>query len=261
MHKSFDYYVNYSVRIYEIELANKKCCPLDWSINVSNRRTYGFAYILEGAAQFISGDEHCFAEPGDIIAFKKGDKYVLKRSKDKNLEFIVVNFNMDSDSFDNFPFERIMRQKNSLKQLFCELEGRWYYKDVGYRIASMALLYQIFHVILHDTLYISWQKRNGIKLVPAVEYIENYIDKQINVDMLSKMCSMSSSHFRRLFKEVYGVTPIEYINRKKIEKAKDLIRSREYKISEIAEMTGFNSAYYFSRIFKQITNVSPKNFY
>ena len=61
----------------------------------------------------------------------------------------------------------------------------------------------------------------------------------------------------RLFREETGTTPIEYRNRLRIQRACQLLRGRECTIGEIAALLGFESVYYFSRVFKKLTGVAP----
>jgi YesN/AraC family two-component response regulator len=100
--------------------------------------------------------------------------------------------------------------------------------------------------------------RNFSGIQPAVSYIETYFYKNITLVELAEMSRLSIPHFRRVFKEIYKVPPIKYLNFVRINKAKDMIMSRMYSISEIAEKTGYPNVYYFSRVFKKLTGSSPK---
>jgi two-component system response regulator YesN len=68
---------------------------------------------------------------------------------------------------------------------------------------------------------------------------------------------MSVSHFSALFKRSTGVTYLNYVNNKRIEKAKELLLVPELKIYEVADKVGFASLPHFNRIFKQEAGVTP----
>ena len=68
---------------------------------------------------------------------------------------------------------------------------------------------------------------------------------------------MSETYFRRIFLRNFGISPIKYINNLKIDRAKDLITSGYYSISEAAEASGFHDNAYFTRKFKEATGVTP----
>ena len=98
--------------------------------------------------------------------------------------------------------------------------------------------------------------RNG-RIVPAVRFIESNYTENISVDYLAELCALSKPHLFRLFKNEFGISPIEYRNQLRIERAKELLSDGECTISEISQILGFESVYYFSRIFKAHTNIPP----
>ena len=71
---------------------------------------------------------------------------------------------------------------------------------------------------------------------------------------------MSETHFRRMFAKLFAVPPTEYRLRKRILRAKDLLLSGQYTISEAARQVGFSDPNYFARIFKLKEGVSPSEF-
>ena len=82
----------------------------------------------------------------------------------------------------------------------------------------------------------------------------------LSINEMADHVSLSTSYFRRLFKEVTGYSPIQYQNRIKINRAKDLILSGECNVSEAAFAVGFDNVFYFSRLFKKLTGINPSEF-
>ena len=87
--------------------------------------------------------------------------------------------------------------------------------------------------------------------------ISNNLYANLSINELALLCHMSTSSFKRKFKDVYGESPKKYISRKKIEKAAQLLKSEELRISDIAWDVGFESVATFNRNFTSIYGKSP----
>lgn len=94
-------------------------------------------------------------------------------------------------------------------------------------------------------------------IVQSLDYIAVHYTEQIKIEDLAKYCHISQSHFRRIFSEYMGVSPVDYINLVRIRAACDYLKRTDDYISDIASKCGFTTFSTFSRNFKQITGVSP----
>ena len=96
---------------------------------------------------------------------------------------------------------------------------------------------------------------------PAVHYIhENYTASLIDMQFLSGLCGISYDYLRKLFEQRFGVSPIKYINALKINRAKELLSSGLYSVSEVAFSSGFSDLSHFSRFFKANVGVLPSEY-
>jgi PAS domain S-box-containing protein len=97
--------------------------------------------------------------------------------------------------------------------------------------------------------------------MPAIiDYIlENYADK-IDIPDLAKRMSLSVKQFERIFKKEYGEPPLRYIQRIRMDAAKQLLASTQLPIERIGRETGFYDNSHFSRQFRKYTGLSPKSF-
>lgn len=94
----------------------------------------------------------------------------------------------------------------------------------------------------------------------AIAYIQRYHYKKINYSMIAKFMNFSPDYLSRIFKERFGYSIVDYINRYKVEQAMNLLSSSDLTIQTIALELGFNEPNYFSKIFKQIIGVTPSDF-
>lgn len=94
----------------------------------------------------------------------------------------------------------------------------------------------------------------------AKQYIdENYADK-ITLDSLSETCNLNKYYLSHKFTELYGKSPMAYLNEVRIAAAKDLLKTTNHSIEEIALTTGFSSNSYFSQTFQKHCQMSPNKF-
>lgn len=101
-------------------------------------------------------------------------------------------------------------------------------------------------------------ERDGINR--AINFlIENY-DKEYSLDEIARVASFSPYHFIRRFKSETGKTPYEYFQDIKIERAKELLRTNKFTISEVSLLCGFNNLNHFSTVFKKKEGVSPNKY-
>lgn len=93
-----------------------------------------------------------------------------------------------------------------------------------------------------------------------LNYIENHYMIDISVEDMAEYCGYSPSSFIRKFKKIFGETPHEYLNFKRITYAKELLAIGELPIKDIAEVVGYNSFSNFCVAFKNKENMTPKQY-
>lgn len=97
-----------------------------------------------------------------------------------------------------------------------------------------------------------------------VERCENLIfsrlHEKITVKELADVLSVNPDYLSRLFHEQRGITIVEYIQREKVNLARNLLVYSEYSLDEIAYYLGFSSQSHFGKVFKRITQISPGNY-
>ena len=77
---------------------------------------------------------------------------------------------------------------------------------------------------------------------------------------LARMVHLHPTYFSNLFRETFGVPPLRYLGQLRLRRARDLLRSTDARISEVAMHCGFNSPLHFSRIVHKATGVCPREF-
>ena len=98
------------------------------------------------------------------------------------------------------------------------------------------------------------------KTVQLKKVIKTHLFSNLKLEDLAKLCHLSLSSFKREFKKEFNDSPNNYFNKKKLEKAKELLNITDISIGEIAYETGFNDPLYFTRFFKKRMGLSPTDY-
>ena len=104
------------------------------------------------------------------------------------------------------------------------------------------------------------RKKNYLRIEKTISYIKEYDDQAITVKQLADMASLTPDHFSKIFKQVMAVRPIEYINRRRLQREKLLLLTTDKSVEQIAHEVGFASTSYFLRVFRKYTNTTPSNY-
>ena len=94
----------------------------------------------------------------------------------------------------------------------------------------------------------------------AISYFCEHYNEPINIDDYAKENHFSTSWFIRNFKLYTGITPKQYILKKRIYNAEALLQNTQYNINEIAQIIGYDNPLYFSRVFQKTKGISPSEY-
>jgi two-component system response regulator YesN len=104
------------------------------------------------------------------------------------------------------------------------------------------------------------QEDNNHLVTKAKNYIKQNYKKEITLDQLAEKLNVSYGYLSVLFKEKVGLSFSEYLNEVKITAAKQMLTESDCKIYTVAYEVGYNNPYYFSRVFKQKTGLTPRQY-
>ena len=102
---------------------------------------------------------------------------------------------------------------------------------------------------------------NSSRLHAVIDYIQQHLHEKLSIEQLCKKAYLNRNDFFRLFKEQFGLTPVDYINQQRIKRAKELMRIGEDSLSNISWRCGFSDVNYFSRLFRKMEGMAPSNYF
>ena len=94
----------------------------------------------------------------------------------------------------------------------------------------------------------------------AVLYLQRNQNRNVKIEELTSLCNLSRSRFMNLFQKNIGTSPHQYHLLLRIERVKKILTERDCSVTEAAAICGFDDPLYFSRIFKKVTGMTPKDF-
>lgn len=221
--------------------------------------TERFFYIQEGIQTFILDDgTELVTKKGDIIYLPPDVTYISKWEENPKGKAVSVMFSMVGGWVISDRMFVISNDKYGIYlNLFLSLADIFEKGRLGYKAKGQALFWEIYHDILTDILA---KNKNDTSISKGILYIENNYMNDIDIDKIAKMCFTSPATFRRKFKKITGMSPVEYKNMLKIKKASELLKTGAFSVSEVAKEVNIEDIYYFSKMFKKYMGETALDF-
>lgn len=98
------------------------------------------------------------------------------------------------------------------------------------------------------------------RIKPSIDFINSNIHNAPTLAQIAEKSNMAPNYFHRVFKKIFGVTPLYYITKRRLDIAKQLLTTSPLTVKEVAYRLGFENEFYFSRVFKKHLGISPSEF-
>jgi AraC-like DNA-binding protein len=187
-----------------------------------------------------------------LSSLKHSDKFVnCPQMQDRDL--ILPKYH----EFKNF--SRILTMLDFLTESIKTQNSRLEHHDLNIGCKLMELLITISREYTSELLYhnTSSTSRSSRTVHDMLAYFNSSYYTTITSDSLEERFQCNFDHINRVFRNITGKTIFVYLAELRIEKAKQLLKHQIFSISDVAEKTGFSDGYYFSKVFKKHTGVSP----
>lgn len=247
----------------------------DYFVDKHNHEFFQLFYIIDGSGYMITddneyilkSDEVFFCPPGYNHRFISDSNYPLRTIE---VKFEICKKNLHSDLLEIQGHIHIdsTEIRNILESIVVEAINRDFVSKDIIGVKFMLVLFKLLRMVKDKQI----KKDDGfdmeIKNVSdsdhtfekTLKYIRENLDKPIELAELSRQSGLEASYLCRIFKKRYGVTPRQYINDLRINKAKELMMNSGFNITQIAEQLGFSSVHYFSKHFKEKEKISPLDY-
>jgi AraC-like DNA-binding protein len=143
--------------------------------------------------------------------------------------------------------------------LIDDLEQELSGKSAGFEILAIALFMELIGFISRTYAHMKGAHHSDLlRLSEVISHLERNYAQDIRLPDLTKLARMSESRLLRSFRGATGHSPIDYLLRLRIRQACGLLRQEDRNITEVAYQVGFNDSNYFSRQFRRIMGISPR---
>lgn len=264
--------IDFDLQIAEILLVhrNQFIERFSWNYYKMGRNMDGFVLCVSGQAEFLFSDEQIVLHAGQAMFLSAQDAYTVHCIGEEPFVHYTVNFRLLHDSewttenpiaaalFSGaFRFCTNDANYHLYETDFAQLLSVWQSKNSGYRVMAKSLLYRLLYKYFSDIGQQLYYSDQYLRLIPAQQLLDTEYMEKHSIASLAALCGLSETHFRRLFHRLFGCSPTEYRTQKRLLRAKDLLLSGEYSISEAALCVGFTDSNYFARMFKRKMGMSP----
>lgn len=176
------------------------------------------------------------------------DDFDLNRIRPRVIELIVVlsraSIDAGADSREVFLYNDAYMQQidkfNDIEELSVWITG-------------------VMHRFIQNTFDFAQIKHSDV-VFKAMEYIRQNYDRKLSLDDIASHVYLSRSYLSSLFREETGQTLFSYINQVRVEKSKLFLMDPSISLASVAAMCGFEDQSYFTKVFRKITSLSPKQY-
>ena len=194
----------------------------------------------------------------DVFYLPKGSSYQVKPAGAGGC--YVINFDLLEDP-EWPPFVVHFKNDEVVLRVFKDAVSAYKNGGIDHVLHVRKNIYDILLLVQKEQQRSYMPSTKERLIEPAVRAIrQGFADSGLTIRDLAAGCGISTPYLRRLFEEIYGVSPKEYILNLRIEYAKRLLQSGQFFVYEVAEMCGFGEPCHFSREFSRRTGLSPKNY-
>lgn len=247
--------------------------PFSWHEQIE------FLYFRRGNAQILCGDRSYIASRGDLILINPYEMHQVNYHSEPPLyDCIMIDASLYRDTrqgicdtryFDllsdtNACFDNDLGQDGELIEHIEALRKELEQRGVAYELSVKAHVFALFVKLFRSHVRSRTTFRQMVdnveryeRIKPVLEYMRQNIAEPIRLETLAKLCSVSPAHFCRIFRQITGTAPVQYLTTLRLHQAAALLRRTDRSISQIAAEVGFDDVGYMSRCFKKQFGMTP----
>lgn len=234
---------------------------------------FEISIILQGESLYLIDNEWRTVRSGDILLFNPGVDHAEKQllnTYSHQLHIGIRNFILHGLAQNHFPTtQSLLSMQDSQLKIFdkaWQLIEEFNQQQTNFNLMGKALVMEMMILILRslekkerlsDETQASQNDRMHQVVQLIMTYMENNYAKDISIEQLATLYYVSPTYLSKIFKDLTGVSPINYLIQIRLKKAHELLTTDDLTVKEVAKAVGYEDAYHFSKSFKKHFGTSP----
>ena len=219
-----------------------------------------FVYIVRGVVCFSLENGQLFAGDRDMVYLPRDTAY--RSAWNTDADYMVVDLLLQDDQGQDIRFgDEAGVLFNDVHQVYdgllAELAEKADASGPFDWLERLSLTFKLLCEMARDTNREELDMQNRA-IKAGLTYLENNYTGNYSVEFLAELCSMSEVSFRRNFVACKGMSPVEYRNRLRVQRAVELLKHGGLTVAEVAEQVGIPDLKYFGKLFKRYVGITPR---
>ncbi len=211
---------------------------------------YDLTFVLKGSLSYVINGRKYHLNENDAIFLVPGTLRE-RLSDNQKAKYVSFNFSLNEEIKLGTYLKDIINDE--IKRLISVFP----HSHLTSSFHSKEKLECVLNYVLYEIINNSELESQNQHIIKILKYIEAHLSENMTLDDISKHINLTKEYTSNLFKKELGTTVIDYVNRRKMMVAKNLIDSGEVRLTEVASRLGFENYSYFSKLFKKYYDTSP----
>ena len=233
----------------------------------TGRPDYQLLYIASGTAHFQEGDLYTALSSGSVVVYYPGNKQFYYYTAEDSSEVYWIHFTgnhaaqyLSDWGFSHNGFYTVGLNSHYISS-FNHIIHEQQLKKENYAELCKYYFFQILLLMNRSMKEASEACNNHAAVInKTITYLHEHYNESISINELAKQNHLTPNWFNHCFQDYYGMSPQAYLLNIRIEKAKEFLTNHMLSVADVALLIGYSDAFYFSRIFKSKTGLSPHQY-
>lgn len=224
-------------------------------------------YVISGGGQFLVNGKRHLVKASDLVVVNPHISHTEVLSPDIPTKGVLLGVDDLTFSFkDNHSGYGIFHNNKNHKSTSLEfgnilnemeLKGPYYEQMCKHQLGTLLIS------LMRDVQFgFSFAPPKDIpsECLVTKKYMDSHFHENITLDFLADLSHLNKYYLAHSFQKAYGISPINYLNERRIQYSKDTLINTSFSVAEISQISGFSSQSYFSQVFKKQTGMTPVDY-